>query len=55
MVEKWGVVTLASAVEKGGPLSRANDHNCREAVAISAMQAHVRSMMGMATMKFVPG
>lgn len=45
--------TYASQLEKGTPLSRANDHNCLEAVAVSAMQQAVRVMIIIVTRTLV--
>jgi len=45
--------TCESTAEKGTPLSRANDHNCREPVATSLMVLAVRVTMRTVHMTFV--
>ena len=51
-VDCW--LTRATVEEKGTPLSRANDHSWREAVAISEIQLEVRVIIRIAVMAFVP-
>lgn len=48
------VRTFAKNGEKGRPLSRAKDQICRDAVAISAMTAHINAMITIAVMMLVP-
>lgn len=48
------VHTFDKKGEKGKPPSRAKDQICRDAVAISAITAHTKAMIMMATMMSVP-
>ncbi|KAL8641135.1 MAG: hypothetical protein Q9228_002017 [Teloschistes exilis] len=43
-------LTCAKRFEKGTPLSRANDHNCLDVVAVSFKQQHVSAMIMIVTM-----
>lgn len=47
-------LTCEMTDENGTPLSRANAHNCREAVAISAIQLEVSVKIRIAVITFVP-